>query len=332
MATNVAQRPKSSVAGPVAPPISPDATIIVRNLSKFYGDVVAVSDITFGVEPGVTGLLGPNGAGKSTTLEMMTGLLSRSSGTIEILGRPVRGDSDLYRHVGLVPEQEHIYPFLTGREFLHLNAVLQKLPDPDEAAQRSLELVELVDDGDRPIKGYSKGMRQRTKVAAALIHDPQIILMDEPMAGTDPLQRARLIDLIIRLGESGKTVLVSSHILDEVERFAERILVIVNGKLAAAGDFHTIRDRMDEQLSKVRVRTSDPRKLAAALIQDPTVDGVTLARTADDGRPEIIVESSDVRAFYLAIPVIAQREQLRLYEVSALDDSLTSVFSYVINR
>jgi ABC-2 type transport system ATP-binding protein len=324
-------RPEHHI-GPTAPPISEDAPIVVQNVSKFYGDVVAVSDVSFSVEPGVTALLGPNGAGKSTMLEMLTGLLRPSGGTIRILGKPVRGDVELYRHVGLVPEQEQLYPFLTGRAFLHVNAVLQGVPDPDAAAARVLEEVELTSDADRPLKGYSKGMRQRTKIAAALLHDPDVIMMDEPLNGTDPLQRVRMIALIERLGAQGKTVLVSSHVLDEVERFADRILVIVNGKLAAAGDYRTIRERMDEQASKVRVRSDDPRKFAGALIGDEAVISVRLEGVRGQDGPVIIVEASDVRAFYRNVASIAQRESIRLYEVSALDDSLASVFAYVVGR
>lgn len=307
------------------------ATIRVEQVSKFYGDVVAVSDVSFSLEPGVTALLGPNGAGKSTMLEMLTGLLRPSSGKIEILGRTVRGDRDLYRVVGLVPEQEHMYPFLTGREFLYLNAVLQEVADPDAAVMRALEIVDLVDDADRRLGGYSKGMRQRAKIGAALVHDPQVLMMDEPLSGTDPLQRLRTIELIRKLGDEGRTVLVSSHVLDEVERFADRILVIVNGKLAAAGNFHAIRDRMDEQASKIRVRASEPRRFASALIQEEAVDAVAIVSNGD-GPPFIRVEAGDVRTFYRIVASVAAREHVTLYEVAALDDSLTSVFAYVVGR
>jgi ABC-2 type transport system ATP-binding protein len=318
-------QPAQTTAQPAA------ATIRVNQVSKFYGDVVAVSDVSFSFEPGVTALLGPNGAGKSTMLEMLTGLLKPSAGQIEIQGRPVRGDLELYRMVGLVPEQEHMYPFLTGREFLYLNAVLQDVSDPAAAAQRALEIVDLVEDGDRKLGGYSKGMRQRAKIAAALVHDPQVLMMDEPLSGTDPLQRLRTIELIRKLGDEGRTILVSSHVLDEVERFADRILVIVNGKLAAAGNFHTIRERMDEQASKIRVRASEPRRFAAALIQEESVEGVTVTDNSD-GRPAITVEARNVRAFYRSVAAVAAREQITLYEVAALDDSLTSVFAYVVGR
>jgi ABC-2 type transport system ATP-binding protein len=327
-------RPQSAVrqAGPIAPPIGPNATIVVENLSKWYGDVVAVSSVTFGVEPGVTALLGPNGAGKSTTLEMMTGLLAPSQGTISILGKPARGDVSLYRSIGLVPEQETIYPFMTAREFVRFNAILQKLPDPGAATERALAVVDLLPDADRPTRGFSKGMRQRTKVAAALVHDPHILLMDEPLNGTDPLQRARLIDLMRELGRQGKTVLVSSHVLQEVERFADRILVIARGKLAAAGDYHAIRDKIDEHARAVRIRSSNARRLAEALIHDPDIVSLRFEPQVDGERPALIAETADVRALYRSVPRAAQQQNVHLFEVAALDDSLASVFAYVVAR
>jgi len=319
-------------AGPIAPPIVEDAPIVARNVSKWYGDVVAVSDVSFSVEPGVTALLGPNGAGKSTMLEMLTGLLHPSAGSIRILGKKVRGDESLFTDVGLVPEQEHIYPFMTGREFLMLNAVLQKMDDPEAAAQRVLDVVELDKDADRSIRGYSKGMRQRIKIAASIVHDPQVILMDEPLTGTDPLQRARMMDLIRKLGQEGKTVLLSSHVLDEVERVADRILVIVNGKLAAAGDFRAIRDKIDEHARGVRIRSNNARKLAGALMQDFSTVAMRIEPSVDGAEPVVIAETADVRAFYTAVPLIARREDVRLYEISAVDESLASVFAYVVGR
>ncbi len=303
------------------------ATIELDQVSKWYGDIVAVSDVSFGIGPGVTGLRGPNGAGKSTTLKMMAGLQAPSSGRVTIDGQPARGRPRAYRNRGLVSEQEVIYPFLTGREFVRLNARLQKLPNPGEAVERVIDLVEMQGAADRKVGGYSKGMRQRIKVAGALVHNPDVILMDEPLNGTDPVQRAHLIRLIRDLGAAGKTVVVSSHVLVEVERFAQNILVIINGKLAAAGDFHAIRDRIDEHDHEVRIRASDPRRLAAALIGQPMVQSVRI-----DHNDRIVVATSDVRTFYQAVPIVAQRERIRLYEVQATDESLTSVFSYLVEQ
>jgi ABC-2 type transport system ATP-binding protein len=302
-------------------------TIVVDSVSKWYGDYVAVTDVTFGVWPGVTALLGPNGAGKSTLLKMVAGLIPASAGTIAIGGRPARGDAEVYRTLGLVPEQEEIYPFLTGREFVRMNALLQKVARPEEATDRALALVDLGADVDRRIGGYSKGMRQRIKVAAALVHDPTVLLLDEPLNGADPVQRAELISLMRRLGSEGKTLLVSSHVLVEVERFASTILVIVNGKLAAAGDFRAIRDKIDAHDHAVRIRASDPRWLAAALIAHPATRSVRF-ETGD----RLVAETGDVRAFAAALPRVARDAGVRLYEVQPVDESLAAVFAYLVER
>ena len=303
-----------------------EPTIVVKKVSKWFGDIVAVSDVTFGVAPGVTALLGPNGAGKSTLLKMMSGLLSTSSGQITIFGKPTRGNLETYRQFGLVHESEHVYPFLSGREFVRLNAILQKMKDINGAADRAIALVEMASAADRKVGGYSKGMRQRIKVAAALVHEPDIILMDEPLNGMDPAQRAHMITLIRELGKT-KTVLVSSHVLAEVERFADNILVIVNGKLAAAGDYRAIRDKIDDRDHSVRIRADHPRWLAVALIGHPATRSI---RVGGDGR--IVAETNDVRGFYRALPALAKRANVRLYEVTATDESLQSVFAYLVER
>jgi ABC-2 type transport system ATP-binding protein len=208
---------------------------------------------------------------------------------------------------------------------VRLNAILQKTPSPDVATERTIALVDMGEVADRQVGGYSKGMRQRIKVAAALVHDPRVLLLDEPLNGTDPVQRASLIALIRRLGDEGKTVVVSSHVLSEVERFARNVLVIVNGKLAAAGDFRTIRERMDERDHIVRIRCDDPRRLAAALVVEPVTTSVRLAA---DGR--LIAETNDVREFGRVVPEVARREGIRLFEMQPVDESLASVFSYLV--
>ena len=315
------------VTAPELPGLPPgeEAVIVLRGVAKWYGDVVALSEMTCGIGRGVTGLLGPNGAGKSTMLNLISGLLAPSNGTVRILGQPVRGNPRIYRNIGLSGERERLYGSLTGREFVRLNAILQKVRDASKAAERAITLVDMGEAADRAVGGYSKGMRQRIKVAAALVHDPQVLLLDEPLNGTDPLQRAGLIALIRRLGDEGKTVVVSSHVLSEVERFARNVLVIVNGKLAAAGDFHAIRDAMDERDHVVRIRCDDPRRLAAALVAEPVTASI---RLSGDGR--LLAETGDVRAFSLLVPVIAERERIRLYEVQPVDESLASVFSYLV--
>ena len=304
-----------------------DATIVLEHVSKWYGDIVAVSDISFAVGGGVTGLLGPNGAGKSTTLKMMAGLQAPSNGSVTIDGLPARGNPRAYRNLGLVSEHEVIYPFMSGREFVRFNAKLQKLPNVDDAVERAISLVDMQKAADRKTGGYSKGMRQRIKVAGALVHDPGVILMDEPLNGTDPVQRAQLIRLIRRLGESGKTVVVSSHVLVEVERFAQNILVVINGKLAAAGDFRAIREKIDAHDHEIRIRASEPRRLASLLIEAPLVKSVHI-----DQHDRVVVGTGDVRNFYRLVPQMAQRSGVRLLEIQPTDDSLTSVFSYLVEQ
>jgi ABC-2 type transport system ATP-binding protein len=269
--------------------------------------------------------LGPNGAGKSTILNMIAGLLAPSSGAVKVLGTPVRGNPAIYRQIGMSSEHEQLYGMLNGREFVRMNAILQKVPQVDEATARVIRLVDMESAADRPLGGYSKGMRQRIKVAAALVHDPRVLLLDEPLNGTDPVQRASLMALMRRLGEEGKTVVVSSHVLSEVERIARNVLVIVNGKLAAAGDYRAIRERMDARDHIVRIRCSEPRRLAAALVAAPATTSVRFV----DGR--VIAETSDVRAFSRLVPEVAQREGIRLLEIQPVDESLASVFSYLVN-
>ena len=313
----------------VRPGLGPDtaASVSLDHVSRWFGDIVAVSDVSFGIGAGVTGLLGPNGAGKSTVLKMMSGLLPPSSGEVTVMGQPARGRPESYRELGLVSEQEVIYPFLTGREFVSLNAKLQKLPNAKEAVERAIDLVDMQHAADRKVGGYSKGMRQRIKIAGALVHDPSVILMDEPLNGTDPVQRAEIIRLIRQLGREGKSVVVSSHVLVEVERFAQNILVIINGKLAAAGDYRAIRDRIDSHDHEVRIRASDVRGLAALLVTQPMVRAVRM-----DRQDRLVVETNDVRSFYQMVPAAAQHADVRLYEMQPIDESLTSVFSYLVEQ
>jgi ABC-2 type transport system ATP-binding protein len=325
--SNHPEEPEPFTGGAPAAILSDRPTIVFQGVSKWYGDLVAVSDISFSIGAGVTALLGPNGSGKTTSLKIVCGLLAPSTGTVSILGHPARGVPAAYRNLGVVLDQEHVYPWLTGREFVRMNALLQQLSDPDAAVDRALDIVEMKAPSNRKTGGYSKGMRQRIKLAAALVHDPDILLMDEPLNGTDPEQRAHMILLIRELGAMGKTLLISSHVLVEVERFAENILVIINGKLAAAGNYRTIRDRIDNRPHVVRIRATDPRRLAAALVTIPSTTSVKIDR---DNR--LLAETSDVRAFYTAVPKLAQAGEIRLTELQAADESLESVFSYLVER
>ncbi len=300
----------------------------LANVSRWYGNVVAVNDISFRLDGGVTGLLGPNGAGKSTILHMVGGFLAPSSGSVTVGGAPSWRHPEMYRRIGLVPEREAVYPFLTGREFAVANARLQGMAPAQaaEAAARAIGLVELEDAADRAIGTYSKGMRQRAKVAAALVHDPPILLLDEPFNGMDPRQRLHMMDLLHRMAAEGRTILFSSHILEEVERLAGRVLVIVSGRLAASGDFREIRRLMTDRPHTFTVRSSNDRALASALLAEPTIAGAAL----DGGL--LTVRTNDFGAFSRAVSGIARRHQISLHELLPTDESLESVFSYLVRR
>jgi ABC-2 type transport system ATP-binding protein len=301
-----------------------DAVVEFDGVSKFFGGVVAVSDVSFTIEPGVTALLGPNGAGKSTVMRMLCGLAAPSRGTVRLLGKNPRGAVEVFQHLGLVPQQEVVPEVLTALEFVSLSAELSKVSGPDTAGRRALGLVELDADDARPVRTYSKGMRQRVKVAAALVHDPEIIVLDEPLEGLDPRQRRHMIELFTRLGEQDRTVIVSSHVLDEIERLASRVLVMGKGRLLAVGDFHAIRELIDDRPHKLRVVTDKPRELAAGIMAAAEVVGVSIVRG------NIVVDTSDVTVFRSAVAAIAKKADARLMEVVPLDDDLESVFRYLV--
>jgi ABC-2 type transport system ATP-binding protein len=300
--------------------------IQLDHVSRWYGNVVAVNDVSFALGSGVTGLLGPNGAGKTTLLHLLAGLLAPSAGSVRIAGRPAFGDPSIYRVVGLVPEREAVPDYLTGREFVRLNADLQGVEDAAGATDLAIGTVELVDAADRAIRTYSKGMRQRIKLASALVHEPRIVLLDEPFNGMDPRQRLHMMDLLRRMAAEGRAILFSSHILEEVERLAEAVLVVYAGRLAASGDFRSIRRLMTDRPHRFTIRSSNDRALAAALLAHPAVFGVDLL----DGR--LAIQASDLRAFARGLAPIARNAGIRLHELTATDDTLESVFSYLVRR
>lgn len=301
--------------------------LLLNDVSRWYGNVVAVNGVTMSVGPGITGLLGPNGAGKSTLLSMMAGLLAPSAGTVTLDGAAVRGDVSVYRRIGLVPVQESLYDFLTGRQFVRLNADLHRLTDAKGATAHAIGLVDLADAADRKISTYSKGMRQRIKVASALVHDPQVLLLDEPFNGMDPVQRRSMMSLLAGFADQGRTIVFSSHILEEVEQLARQVEVVVAGRHAASGDFSQIRRLMTDRPNKYVIRSSDDRALAALLLRDTSVRGVRL-RAAN----ALEVEADDYGAFARLIPRLAASNDIRIFELTPTDESLESVFSYLVGR
>lgn len=301
-------------------------TIVISDLSKWFGLKVAVSEVSLGFGPGITGLLGPNGAGKTTLMRVVAGLQRPSQGSVSVLGIDPRTDPSVYKRMSLVPEDEAIYERLTGRQFVELAARLAKVDDPPGRAEVALGTVELLDSAHRKLGGFSKGMRQRAKVAAALVTDPQILLLDEPLNGADPVQRAQLIALFKKLGEAGRTVIVSSHVLAEVERMADRVVAMVDGRLAAIGSVATIRAAMTDKPRQVFVESANPRRLAAGLIE---AQGVVAVHVEDD---RLRVETSDATDLARRLPRLAVEQGVSLRRVEPSDESLESVFRYLVEN
>ncbi len=296
-----------------------DPTVEVSDVSAWFGQKVALSQLSCSFGPGVAGLLGPNGAGKTTLLRVITGLLPPSEGQVRVAGGDPRQDARVRHALALVPEDEAVPGALTARQLVRYRAQLFGVSGRG-APDAALAEVDLTDVADRRLDGFSKGMRQRAKVAAALVTRPSVLVLDEPLNGADPVQRASLIALFKRLGEAGRTVIVSSHVLHEVERLAERIVVLVNGRLAAAGNRRAIRDAMVDRPRRVLVRASNARGLGAALVALPAVTGVSVDGDA------LTVVTSRAGDLARALPVLARDARCRLEEVRPLDESLDSIF------
>lgn len=306
---------------------TPAPVIRVDGVSRWFGSVVAVSDVSFDIGPGITGLLGPNGAGKTTLLRMMTGLAATSNGSVTVFGEPVRDNPPLYRRMGVMAEHETVYGFMKGREFVRLMGKLKGVDDLEAAVDRAIERVDLADAQHRAMGTYSRGMRQRIRLAATLVHDPEILILDEPLNGADPRQRVHFQHLLRQLAAEGRTIVLSSHILEEVEQLASTVLLIVNGKLAASGGFRAIRAALNHRPYHVRVICDAPRRLAAAVVTLESVDAVNV-----DPDGAMIVQSRNVRDLQIELPRLAQAAAIRLRRVEPLDDSLESVFGYLVEH
>jgi ABC-2 type transport system ATP-binding protein len=299
--------------------------IRVEGVSRWFGSVVAVSDVSFDVMPGITGLLGPNGAGKTTLLRMMTGLATVSSGTITMFGEPVRDNPPLYRRIGVMSEHETVYASMKGRDFVRMMGKLRGVQDIERAVDRAIELVDMADAQHRAMDTYSRGMRQRMRLAGTLVHDPDVLILDEPLNGADPRQRVHFKRLLQQLAEDGRTIVLSSHILEEVEELAETVLLIVNGKLAASGGFRAIRAALNQRPYHVRVVCDAPRALASAVVGLPSVEAVHV-----DPDGAVVVLSRNVLDLQIELPRLAQSAGISLRRVEPLDDSLESVFGYLV--
>jgi len=308
--------------------VSDTAPIAFARASRWYGPVIALNDVTIDIPSGVTGLLGPNGAGKSTFLKLAAGQLRPSQGEVRLLGRRSWGSPELFHRVGMCPEIDAFWERLTGLEFL---TTVLRFTGYDEAecrhrAENALHQVDLLDAKGRKLGGYSKGMRQRIKLAQSIAHDPEVLLLDEPVAGMDPVNRRRVIDLVRRFGREGKTVLVSSHILHEVEAMTRRVLLIHNGRILAEGDVREIRDLLDEHPHTVALRARDPRRLAAEIVAWPTVISISFGPEGE----WLTVQTTRPDEFYGALPEAAL--EAGVTEMYSPDEDLESVFRYLVNR
>ena len=304
------------------------ATLVFARASRWYGPIIALNDVSVEVGPGVTGLLGPNGAGKSTFLKLAAGQLRPSQGSVTLLGRAAWGSPELFHRVGLCPEQDAFWENLTGLQFL---LALLKLTGFDDGearrrAEAALGEVDLLGAKDRRLGGYSKGMRQRVKLAQAIAHEPDVLLLDEPVSGMDPVNRRRVIDLVKRLGRAGKTVLVSSHILHEVEAMTRRVLLVHNGRILAEGDVREIRDLLDEHPHTVALRSRNPRALAEAVVRAPHVLSMTFGAEGE----WLTVQTARPDEFYGSIHEAAVAAGVT--EMYSPDEDLESVFKYLVAR
>jgi len=310
-------------------PVSGTALVQTEHLSKWYGQVSGLNDVTVSIPPGITGLLGPNGAGKSTFMKLMTGQLKPSQGTIRVLGEAIWGNPPVFARIGFCPEQDAFYDRMTGLEWVTALVRLNGLDgaDADAAAKRALDRVDLLDASGKKIGAYSKGMRQRVKLAQALVHDPDLLILDEPLTGMDPLMRRKTIRLIKDWARAGKHIIVSSHILHEIESMTSNILLINNGRILAEGNVHQIRDLIDTHPHTVFVRGADPRALARRFMAEDDV----LSLKFEPGA--VIVETSRPDKFYARLTELAASGDAgRIDEVQSPDDNLQAVFKYLVKQ
>jgi len=301
--------------------------VAAEHLSKWYGQVIGLNDVSVSIPPGITGLLGPNGAGKSTLLKLLTGQLKPSKGSITVLGEPVWGNPRIFFRIGFCPEQDAFYDRMTGLEWVAGLARLNGLGEQASlaAARAALERVDLMDAANKKIGGYSKGMRQRVKLAQALAHDPELLILDEPLSGMDPIARRRTIRLIKEWAREGRSVLVSSHILHEIEAMTSSILLINNGRILAEGDVHQIRELIDEHPHTVHVRAERPRDLAREFLTRDDVLSLKLEQGA------IVVETSKPDSFYRYLTELAAEGRAgEITEVTSPDDNLQAVFKFLV--
>jgi len=304
--------------------------IAFHEVSKWYGNVIGLNKLSLEIPAGVTGLLGPNGAGKSTLLQLATGQLFPSQGAVRVLGQKTWNNPSLNRFIGLCPEQDAFYEWMSGWDFVHTSARLAGMTRPEarDATKRTLDSVGMTRHMNRAVRGYSKGMRQRTKMAQAIVHDPQVLFLDEPLTGTDPLARRDLMDIIARMASVGKSVLVSSHVLHEVQSLTPRIVLLNHGRLLAEGHVRQIRDLIDKHPHHIVLICDEYRRLASRVLEWPDVEGVRIMEKENG----LMVETRDPDAFYGRLPELSLADGTAIKEVYSDDDNLEAVFRYLVNK
>ena len=305
---------------------TPPSPVVFHEVSKWFGPVVAVSDVSFTIGNGITALLGPNGAGKSTVMRLLCGLTKPSSGKVSIYGANPREDRSVFGRIGLVPQQETVLEPISCLRFVTITAQLSGVANPEAAAREAVSLVELDPNDARPLAAYSKGMRQRVKLAAAIVHHPSLLILDEPLNGLDPRQRQRMIEIFHELGTGDRCVIVTSHVLEEVERFGSRIILIAEGRLAAEGEYSEIRSLMEDRPLRIRVGTNRPRQLASALVGSESVRSLTVEGS------DLLAEVVDIATFRRLLPRLGVDIGASIHEITPLDEDLESVFRYLVAR
>ena len=302
-------------------------SILVENVSKWYGQVIGINDVSLAIEGGVTGVLGPNGAGKSTLFKLLMGRIKPSKGSVKLFGIDPWEDTSPYRRIGYVSESERLYDWMTGLDFVSTLARLHGMTrkEAESRSEHVLKFVDLYDVRHKEIGKYSKGMRQRVKIAHALVHDPDLIILDQPLHGCDPIARTSIMNVIKELGNQGKTVLVSSHILEEIERITEQIVILHNGRLLALGNIYAIRDLLDKHPHRIMITTEEPRKLANAFISEEPIYGV---RFPEEGKLEI--QTNDLSAAHSVLPRVIVESKVKVSRIDNPDDNLDSLLEYLI--
>ena len=304
--------------------------IETQNLSKWYGNVLGLNDVTLQIEPGITGILGPNGAGKSTFLKLITGQIKPNIGKVKIKGEKIRNNYLIFSIIGFCPEQDSFYEEMTGWEFITSLLKLHHFSSTEIKARalNALEIVELINDKDRVIKSYSRGMRQRLKFAQAIAHEPEIIILDEPLNGMDPLGRRKIIKLIKSYEREGRTIIVSSHVLPEIEAMTKRIILIHQGKIFAQGNIHYIRDLIDTHPHIISIKCSNPRELASKFIHEEYVLKVHFSSTRDS----LLIETNNRDKFFSLLPSLFLESNIEVKEITSPDDNLQAVFDYLVGK